>query len=90
MKQEEGALVSLTMLAGRCWGFILKVKGKQICIRYLWLKVWRFQVLNREARLGEGELIRAERVAASLTRTLLIHFRACNGNILTVHWAVTK
>lgn len=60
------------MLAGRCRGFLLKVKGKQICIRYLWLGGVEVQVLNREAKMGAESVAMANRD--------LVHFRAGGGN----------
>lgn len=51
------------MLAGRCRGFILKVKGKQNLHQASVARGVQVEVLNTEAKMGGEELIGAERVA---------------------------
>lgn len=51
------------MLAGRCRGFILKVKGKQNLHQASVARGVHVEVLNTEAKMGGEELIGAERVA---------------------------
>lgn len=53
------------MLAGRCRGFILKVKGKQNLHQASVAGGLQVQLLDTEAKVGGGggELIGAERVA---------------------------